>query len=126
MKYTKKIKSCLQKQEILNYNVLSSQKINIEEEIKELYQLKSLLSLFLFSVHQGIIISYKFSVNFWKLYEKYLNNTLSVLTITKDEIIVMDILLSFQELVEEYRITENFMKKIFNKEDIKKNNKIYI
>ena len=38
----------------------------------------------------------------------------------------MDILLSFQELVEEYRITENFMKKIFNKEDIKKNNKIYI
>ena len=43
MKYTKKIKSCLQKQEILNYNVLSSQKINIEEEIKELYQLKSLL-----------------------------------------------------------------------------------
>ena len=40
MKYKQKIKSCLQKQKILNYNALSSRKINVEEEIKNLYQLK--------------------------------------------------------------------------------------
>jgi hypothetical protein len=118
MKYTKKIKSCLQKQKILNYNALSSRKINVEEEIKNLYQLKNILSLFLFSIHQGIITSYNFSINFWKLYEKYSNKTLSSSIITKEEIIVMDILLSFQELLEEYKITENFMKKIYGKEYI--------
>ncbi len=114
MKYKNKLKQCIDKNKTLKFSKLSGKGIDVEKEIELLYNINSVLSLFLIIVKLNIIKEISFSINFWKLNNKLKNKTLIKDNLSEPEIIVMDLLLSYDELNDDYMAKNKLLNAIFN------------